>query len=56
MASKKEYSFTLDELLRKCDEVVKEYGKHWADGSAATELVAKITGLTYNEVYRMLKS
>lgn len=52
--NKMEYTFTLDKLIEVLKDVQVENGKKWLDSTAAIGYVAKLTGFTYDEVYKMV--
>ena len=52
----KEFTFTYEELINALKELSTERGKLYMDSVAACEFVAKITGSTYDEVYRAMEN
>ena len=47
------FTFTLTDLIKALSEQSKENGKRWISSTPAYQVIERLTGLRYDDLYRM---
>ena len=50
------FNFTLTDLIKALSDQSKENGKQWISSTPAYQVIERLTGLRYDDLYRMAQT